>query len=82
MGLSIKIIMFPVYRSGEYIRAEWELFFLFFSIFLKYFFQTLFSPGKNKYFAAARLATILATRWTGNRLFSMDGPDTCLIRLR
>ena len=29
---------------------------------------------KKANFAATRLATILATRWTGNRLFFMDSP--------
>ena len=28
----------------------------------------------KKKFAAARLATVLAIRWTGNRLFFMDSP--------
>ena len=32
--LSIKIIMFPVYRAGGYIRADWELFFPFFIFFI------------------------------------------------
>ena len=36
--------------------------------------------GKNK-IAAARLASILATRWTGNRLFFMDSPRRLLDHL-
>ena len=30
---SLKKMLFPVQRPGEYVRADWELFFLFFSLF-------------------------------------------------
>ena len=51
-----------------YKRADWGLLFSFFSPPKngQYF------PTKKKKIAAARLATITATRWTGNRLFFVD----------
>ena len=52
------------FLKGEDIRADWKLVFSF----------VLFSYKKKErenffFFAGPRLATILAYRWTGNRLF-------------
>ena len=76
--LSIKIILFPVDQPGGSKRCDWRLFH-FCRIFLIFFLQkwTIFSwktkkSGEKNKFAAARLASILATRCTGNRIFFMD----------
>ena len=76
---TLKKILSPVQRPGVYITAEWELFFHFaqkknffgqnFIIFL----PTKKEKGKKKDFAATRLATISATRWTGNKVFFKGG---------
>ena len=52
--------MFPVKRPGDYKRADWGLFFHFLIFFFPYL------------IAASLLVIILATRWTGNRLFFVD----------
>ena len=56
-------MLFPVQRPGDYVRADFELHF--FNIYFYYFLTKIL----KKIFAAAQLATILATRWTGNKLF-------------
>ena len=65
--------------------AEWELYFLFlpFFLFLSFFFQKMTvifythndkkKEGKKNNFADARLATILATRLTENKLVFKRG---------
>ena len=70
---TLEKMLFPVKRPGDFNTAEWELFFSFchFFFFLKI---STFSYQKQtnrgiKDFAAARLATVSATRWTGNKLF-------------
>ena len=77
----LKKILFPVQRPGVYITAEWDFFF--FILPKKYFLGQnfiIFLPPppqkkkeKKKDFAAARLATISATRWTGNKVFFKGG---------
>ena len=69
----LKEILFPVQRPGVYITAEWELFFSFCqkvgSKFQHFLTRKKTKNGRGGDFAAARLATISATRWTGNKLF-------------
>ena len=60
-----------VLRQDEYIRADWEVFP---SVFRYYFLTKKRKKEKKKDFAAARLATISATHWTGNKLFFKGGP--------
>ena len=71
----LKKMLFPVQRPGDFITAEWEFFFPFcpfffvgqdFIIFLQKKYK---KKQKKKGFAAARLATISATRYTGNKTF-------------
>ena len=75
----LKIIMFPVHRPGDLISGEWEHFFHILEIFLfsQHYPHSFYTTGKNilkkKDFAASRLATIMATRWTGNKLFFKNG---------
>ena len=65
-------MLFTVQQPGDYNTAEWDFFFFFI---LPFIFGSTFSyqkkkkNGKKKDFVAARLATISATRWTGNKLF-------------
>ena len=74
--LSIKIILFPVDRPSGSKRCDWRIFF---SILQKkknlkmdnISMENKKKSGKKK-IAAARLASILATRWTGNRIVFMD----------
>ena len=66
----LKKMLFPVWRPGEYIRADWDIFlFSFFHIFFSYHYFYYFLTKRKKKFAAAQLTTILATRWIGNKLF-------------
>ena len=71
----VKKILFPVQRPGVYITAEWELFFFILppkkNVWSKFhhFLTKIKKKGGKKDFASARLATISATRWTGNKLF-------------
>ena len=70
----LKIILFPVHRPGELKSAEWIHFFhiseiIFSSIFHIISIQRKKYIEKKKKFAASRLATIIATRWTGNKFF-------------
>ena len=72
--LSIKIILFPVDRPGDLKRCDWRHFFSFLlnNIFPK---NGQYFHGKKEvefFFAAARLASTLATRCTGNRFCFMD----------
>ena len=67
-------MLFTVQWPGDFITAEWELFFFilpFFFVFVKihHFLTQKKQKPKKKDFAAARLATISATRYTGNKLF-------------
>ena len=71
-------MLFPVQRPGEDITAEWELFFSFCNFFHLFFRKKkdIFLPKKRrgkKDIAAAQLATISATRWTGNNIFFKGG---------
>ena len=71
-------MLFPVQRPCEDITAEWDLFLFILpkricskiSIFLT---KKKEIEEKIKDIAASRLATISATRWTGNKLFFKDG---------
>ena len=84
----LKKILFPVRWPGVYITGEWELFFFIlpppppnFWVKISSFSypppppqkKTPKKTGKKKDFAAARLATISVTRWTGNKLFFKGG---------
>ena len=75
MGLSIKIIMFRGKAAGWLKKgATGDFFFHFCKKKKKY---TIFSyqekkSGGKKKKSAARLASVLATRWTGNRYFFME----------
>ena len=75
--LSIKIILFPVQRLK---KVRLETFFLIFGFFspqkLTKFSWRKKKVKKKKKIAAARLASILATRCTGNRIVFMDSPRT------
>ena len=63
--------MFPVQRPGEDIIAEWKFFFFHFAnLFLV---KKKEKKRKKEDNAAARLATISATCWTGNKLFFKGG---------
>ena len=77
-------MLFPVQRPGDFIIAEWRTFFFDFAHIFFFFFGSRFHhfltpppPKKNgkkkKDFAAARLATISATRYTENKLFFKGG---------
>ena len=76
-------MLFPVQRPGDFITAERELFFFHFAHFFLLVNISSFSYKKKKKrkkkrkkkkdFAAARLATISATRYTGNKLFFKGG---------
>ena len=57
---SLKKKLFPVYRLGEYVRADWELFFPHFFFFNIIFYGFLTKKKKKKDFVAGRLATIVA----------------------
>ena len=59
-------MLFPVQRPVEDITAEWNI--LFFS-----YQKKKKKEKKKKDIATARLATISATRWTGNKLFFKGG---------
>ena len=64
--------MFPVDRPGDLKRCDWRLFFFHFCNLKKKKLGSIFLPPKKKWKkknAAALLTIILATRWTGNRLF-------------
>ena len=78
----LKIILFPVHRPGELISGEWVHFPPTFSRFFspppppphpQHFPHDFYTAEKNilkkKDFVASRLATIMATRWTGNKHF-------------
>ena len=75
----LKKSLFPVHRPGGYFLADWEHFFLDFLDFFFFgqdfiiFLQKKKKKKKKKDFAAARLATISATRYTGNKLFFKGG---------
>ena len=64
---SLGKMMFPVQRLGANVRADWELFITIYCILFSNIIFTIFLPKKD--FADSRLATILATRWTGNKPF-------------
>ena len=74
-------MLFPVQRPGEFITAEWELFFFHFAQFFFFFggggvkISSFYYKKTTKKldFAAARLAAISATRYTGNKLFFKGG---------
>ena len=72
LGHPLKKMLFPVQRPGEHITAEWELFYFFWSTISSFSYQKK-PPEKKKDFAAARVAIISATRWTGNKLFFKGG---------
>ena len=78
VGLSINKILFPVDRPGGSKSCGWRLFFSFLVVFfpqkkeLTIFLWEKTKSGEKKEIAAARLASILATRCTGNRIFFMD----------
>ena len=65
--------MFPVSRPGEYIRAEWKRFSIFVFFVSKNVSTFLTKKGEGGELAAARVAIISATRWTGNKLFFKGG---------
>ena len=75
----LKIISFPVHRPGEVISAEWIHFFPHFRdfVFFQHFPHNFYIEKKIYYkkkdFAASRLATIMVTRWTGNKVFFKGG---------
>ena len=71
----LKKKLFPVQRPGDFITAEWELFFFILPIFFFWsrFHNFLTKKKEKKNFAAARLATISPTRYTGNKLFFKGG---------
>ena len=68
---TLKKTLFPVARPGDFISAEWDFFFFHFAHFI------IFLPkikkkkkrGGGGEIVAARLATISATRYTGNKPF-------------
>ena len=66
------------------IKGRLETFFFISSLFL-FFFHIIFyyfsqKKTKKNNIAAARLVIILATRWTGNRLFFYGQPDTAIFQ--
>ena len=67
--LSIKIILFPVEQPRGSKRCDWRLFFSFFSKNGQYFPTKKKIKWEKKKIAAARLASIFATHWTGNTFF-------------
>ena len=73
--LSIKIIMFPVGRVAKK-GATGDFFFFHFCKKKKHSKNGQYFPTKKKIIAAAQLSSILATRWTGNRLFFNGQPKT------
>ena len=81
---TLKEMLIPVQRLGEYITAEsWQLFFHFANSLFFFFCGGGGGGGGGKkqqkwggggeLFAAARLATISATHWTGNHPFFKGG---------
>ena len=73
-------MLFPVHRPGELISGEWVHFFshfqdltFFSSIFHIISIQQKKNISKEINCAASRLATIMATRWTENKLFFKGG---------
>ena len=86
LGPPLKKMLFPVQRPGDFITAEWELYFFI----LPFFwgegvnissFSYPKKKKKKKGFAAARLATISATRYTGNKHFFKGGLVLCFTLL-
>ena len=78
LGPLLKKSLFPVERPGGNLSADWKLFFLIFYFFFLSKKSVLFSlkkkkERKKKEFAAARVAIILANRWTGNKLLLKGG---------
>ena len=84
VGLSIKIIMFPVKRPVTKKGVAGDFFFSFFPSppplqkWTIFSYQRKRNVGKKK-FAAARLAIISADRWTGNIFFFMDSLGTLIL---
>ena len=60
-------------QNGNLFFSFCQFFFFFVKISFSYQKQTKQKNGKKKDFAAARLATISDTRWTGNKLFFKGG---------
>ena len=79
-GPPLKKMLFPVQRPGDFIMQNGTVpsFFLFcpFFIFILVKISSFSYPKKKNgfFFAAAQLATILATHFTGNKLFFKGGP--------
>ena len=74
---SVKAVHKHNYVSGE--AAGWiyavrlgTFFFIFFFFFILFIHTIFLQKKKKKNSATAQLATILATRWTENRLFFMN----------
>ena len=70
--------LFPVQQPGGYFLANWEPFVCIFAFFPTHITLISYTPpppqkkgggGGERKFAASRLATLLATRWTGKKLF-------------
>ena len=78
-------MLFLVQRPGESNRADGKLFFQFSIFFFTKKNSVLLLPNKKKRkkkeeIAAARVAIISATRWTGNKLFLQGGLICVLLR--